>query len=157
RRETEAVARGLEQSSSGRSDVAEAPHVTAGNVRVERDRSRTEADLLARARRLDAATDGGRRLAVTRLSAQPRDRDAWHVDVQIDAIEERPRHAGAIPIDHRRRAATGIGSIAEPPAGTGVHRGDELEGGGEDDRPRPPRDGDPALLERLPEWLEDVP
>src|SRR5207248_8354032 len=94
---------------------------------------------------------------VSGLLAQQGDRDAWHLDVQIDAIEQRPRHASTIAIDHRRRAATATGGIAEPPARTRVHGSDELEGGREDDRPRPARDGDPPLLERLAERLEDVP
>ncbi len=39
---------------------------------------------------------------------------------------------------------------------TGVHRGDELEAGRQDDRAGSPDDGHPPVFERLPEGLEHV-
>src|SRR5262249_4659902 len=46
--------------------------------------------------------------------------------------------------------------VTEPSAHAWVHRGDELERGGKQHRAGAPRDGDPTLLERLAERLQDV-
>src|SRR5439155_1261045 len=80
-----------------------------------------------------------------------------HLDVEVDAVEERPRDARAVAVDEGWRAAAAAGVVAEVAARAGVHGGDELEGGGEEDGAGPARDRDAALLERLPERLERVP
>ena len=57
----------------------------------------------------------------------------------------------------RRRAAAGAHRIAGEAARTRIHRPDQHEPGGEDDRPRRTGDDHRAFLERLAQHLEDVP
>jgi hypothetical protein len=53
--------------------------------------------------------------------------DPWHVDVQVDAVEQRPRHLGLIIGGAARRAAAGQRRIAEMAAAARVHRRDQLD------------------------------
>src|SRR5438046_2159437 len=115
------------------------------------------APALARTRRFDPGADARRGLLGRGVVGERGDRHPRHLDVEIDAVEERPRHARAVAVDERRRAAAGAGAVAEVAAGARVHRRDQLKGGGEEDRARPARDADAPLLERLAERLEDVP
>src|SRR5207249_2499551 len=112
---------------------------------------------LARARRFDPGAHGRRGLLGRGVVGERGDGHPRHLDVEVDAVEERPRHARAVAVDERRRTAAGAGAVAEVAAGARVHRRDELKGGGEEDRARPARDADAPLLERLAERLEDVP
>jgi len=57
-------------------------------------------------------------------------REARYLDLQVESIEQRGRDPPAIAADLGGRAATVYGSVPEPPAGTGIHRRNELEGGG---------------------------
>ena len=56
-----------------------------------------------------------------------RRRQRRHVERQVDAVEQRPRHARAVARDLVGRARAASARIAEPAAWAGVHRGDELE------------------------------
>ena len=82
--------------------------------------------------------------------------EARHLDVQVDAIEQRPRDAGEVTAHRRRRAAAAAGRIARIAAGAGIHGGDELEARRELAAPGGARDADRTGLERLAQRLEDV-
>ena len=84
-------------------------------------------------------------------------RDRGHADGEIDAVEQRTRHAPAIARDAVRRAVAASAGVAEPPAGTGIHRGDELELRRERGLPRRAGDVDDAGLERFAQRLENAP
>src|SRR6266481_2568900 len=98
RREPEPLARRLEEPPPRGADAAEAAHLAPGDVRVERDRARPEPAALAGARRFDPGAHGGRGLLGRGVVGERGDGHARHLDVEVDAVEERPRHAGAIAI-----------------------------------------------------------
>ena len=77
-----------------------------------------------------------------------------HLDAKIDAVDERARDAAAVAGDSIRRAMTAAARVAQPAAGTGIHRGDELEVSGKRALPRGARDMDHGGLERLAQHLE---
>ena len=86
-----------------------------------------------------------------------RGRHAVHRDPQVDPVPQRARHASQVALrDAGRTGARAIGR-SELAAGARVHRRDEREPRREHLRPSDPDDGDAAVLERLPERLEDVP
>src|SRR6185295_17167704 len=106
------------------------------------------------ARPRDPEGDGRRGLA--RAAAQLPQGDRRHLDVEVDAIEERSRDPRAIALDHGRRTAAEAAGVSEMPAGAGVERADETEAGGKGQPGAGPDDGDEALFERLAERLESV-
>ena len=80
-----------------------------------------------------------------------------HLDVQVDAVEERARRAARCVLRQLvRRAATAAQRVAAKAAGARVHRGDQHEMRRIRDAPAAPRDRDPAVLERLAEAFEHV-
>jgi hypothetical protein len=56
--------------------------------------------------------------------------DPRHRHVQVDAVEQRAGQAMAVLLDHVGGAAAPTAGIAGPPAGTGIHRRNELEARG---------------------------
>ena len=131
------------------------------------DFARAEARVrLALTRRLPLARRGHLHAHVARSSSRSSDsrvhvpmrervrRQRRHLDAEIDAVDERPRDAAAIAGDSVRRAMAAAARMAEPAAGAGIHRGDELELGGKRALPRRARDVDHAGLERLAQHFE---
>ena len=90
-----------------------------------------------------------------RISERERLRqDRGDAYTQVDAIEQRSRDAQPIARDAVLRAMTASAGVSQPSAGTGIHRGHELELRGKRALPRSARDVDHAGLERLPQCLE---
>src|SRR3546814_17651066 len=56
-----------------------------------------------------------------------RSRQARHVDVQVDAVQQRAGNAAAVAVDHDGAAAAAAGEVAGPAAGAGVQRRDQPE------------------------------
>src|SRR6185295_3373631 len=104
---------------------------------------------------LDPRLDRARRLAGRRRDqlAFPRRR---HFELDIDPVGERARNAAAVARDALGGAAAAAGAIAAVAAGTGIHRRDKLEAGGEQCLVGRTRDRDAARLERLAQRLEYV-
>ena len=82
--------------------------------------------------------------------------DRRHFDLNVDAIEERAGDARAIALDLQRRADAFFLRIGEKTAGARVHGRDQHDAGGIIDRAERARNGDIAVLQRLPHDLEDV-
>src|SRR5581483_4148688 len=102
---------------------------------------------------LDAQTHIGGRLTVVDAQ-QALGFDTPDVDVHVDAIEERTAQPLAVDLQRARRAPARLLRAAMT-ARTGIHRGDEHEAGWKRRRMLGARDGDVAVLEGLPERLED--
>lgn len=77
-------------------------------------------------------------------------------DLQVDAIHQRSRQLAQIARGYLGRAAAAARGITAPAAGTGVHRRDQLAGGGEVSLQADPRDRDAAGFERLAQHLQHV-
>ena len=77
-----------------------------------------------------------------------------HLDLQVDAVEQRPGDARAVARNLVRRAAAAAVGVAEITAGAGIHRRDQLEARREIRLARGARDGDAPGLERLAQHLE---
>src|SRR5262245_4268691 len=103
-REAEPLARELEEAATRRSETAGAPDLAPAEPGVD---ASTPAHL-PDARRRHPRPHGGRRLGGDALVGEAADRHARHLDVQVDAIEERPGDARAIAVDERRAAAAGV-------------------------------------------------
>jgi hypothetical protein len=84
-------------------------------------------------------------------------RQRGHVDLDVDAIEQRPGQLAQIARRDVRCAAAASGRIAVPAARAGVHRGDQLTGGGKIGLLRSARDRDAAAFERLAQHFQHVP
>jgi hypothetical protein len=81
-------------------------------------------------------------------------RQPWNFHLHVDAVEEWRRDAAAIGTDLSWGAAAVAGGISVASAGTGVHRGNQLEFRGVAVLQRRTRDGDAAALERLTQCLQ---
>ena len=79
-----------------------------------------------------------------------------HLHRQVEAIAQRPGQPAAIAQHLLRRAAAFPHGVAGEPARARVHRPHEHEPGGEERRPRRPRDRDASFFERLAQHLEHV-
>src|SRR5439155_20791241 len=88
---------------------------------------------LAGARGLDPRAHGRRGLPGRGVVGERGDGHARHLDVEVDAVEERPRDARAVAVDEGWRAAAAAGVVAEVAARAVGPGGEELEGGGEED------------------------
>src|SRR5207248_5237633 len=119
RREPEPLARRLEEVPPRGADAAEAAHVAPGDVGVERDRARCEPAALADARGLDPRAHRRRGLLGRGVVGERGDGHARHLDVEVDAVEERPRDARAVAVDEGWRAAAAAGVVAEVAARAG--------------------------------------
>ena len=91
--------------------------------------------------------------AATRSALATRGIDAQRSTRSRNGPETRAAYRSGTPT----RAAAAAVRVAGTAARARVHRGDELEPRREHHGPSGPCDRDPALLERLPEGLEDVP
>lgn len=80
--------------------------------------------------------------------------NGFDLDVQVDAVEERPGELGLIIRRAARRAGAGERGVAEVPAAAWVHRGDQLHARGVGDMKRGARDADFAGFERLTQRIE---
>src|SRR5438477_9938878 len=74
--------------------------------------------------------------------------------MEVDSIEQRPRHPGLIIGGTARRAAAGQSCVAEMAAAARVHRRHQLDPRREGDVAIGPRDADATGLERLAERVE---
>ena len=106
-----------------------------------------------RPRALHALADGRARLGdrppLERRHAHRRERD-----VDVDPIEERPAQPRAVLGDPFARAAAAFRPVAEVAARARIHRADDDRARGEGGLRVRARDGDDAVLERLPERFE---
>ena len=97
---------------------------------------------------------------VTRLpTAFARQRLVFHgrdFEMDVNPIEQRPRNAREIALHHHRAARAGVVRIAEPAAGTGIHRRGEHEARRIRETHRRARDGHHAVFHRLAQHLEHV-
>ena len=111
---------------------------------------------LALARGAHALRHLRRRLAVGQRH-QLRRRDRRHLDLQVDAVEQRAGQPRLVTRDRVGRAAAGPaggGEGAEKAAGARVHRRDQLEARRERRLARGTRNGDAAVLQRLAQRLQ---
>jgi hypothetical protein len=103
-----------------------------------------------------AGADLGGRLGVggadQLLGGEPVD-----LDVEVDAVEQRPGQPAGVAVQVIEAAAAGEAAVPQVPAGAGVRRGDQGEAGREADGGHGPRDRDLALLERLAQRLAGGP
>ena len=104
----------------------------------------------------DTLANHAARLAIGR-SRELLGGDRRNLDLQIDAVEQRPADARLVAQHRVGRAATGLGRIAELAAGTGIHGGDELEAGRELGLTGGARNDEAAGFERLAQGLERGP
>ena len=77
--------------------------------------------------------------------------------MQVDAIEQRTGDTRAIALDAVAAATATTRCVAGPAAGTGIHRGDELEARRKLALPRGTGDGDDAGFERLAQHFQCLP
>lgn len=126
RGESEAVARGLKEPAAAGIDVAKTPDLAPGNVSVHREGSSVTARSLPLARGYDAHTHGGRGLFAAHLVRERRHGDPRHLDVQVDAIEERPGDSCTVAIENGRCTATLVRDVPQPSAHAGFRCLDEL-------------------------------
>ena len=90
----------------------------------------TLARQLALACRLYASGDRGARFGVrARASSQFGGRQRRNLDLDVDAVQERPRQLAQIARGAFGRAAAATGGVAAPAARAGIHRGNELARG----------------------------
>jgi hypothetical protein len=111
--------------------------------------SRTgEARRLDRARVCDARLDGRGGLtgpAIRELLVG----DPWHVEMDVDAVQQRATDPLLIAVDGPRRTGAGAPRVASVAAGTRIHRGDQGEVGREGQRAGGTGQRHSAVLQRL--------
>src|SRR5690606_6109643 len=121
--EAEPVDEVAEEGRASARRQGEAPELGAGEVGVEAALARER----GLARRGHAPGDDGaglaRRGGEELVAREPRDRQ-----VEVDAVQERPRQPRRVAHELRPRADAGLRVVVEgPPAGAGVAGRDELE------------------------------
>src|SRR4029453_7956145 len=109
--------------------------------------------LLALTRAHDPLTNRGRRL-FSALAGDVAILNSGHVNVQIDAIQQRAGDALAITLHLSRTATAFAFEIAKIAAWAGIHRGDQHELRGDSDAARSPRDGDFSIFDWLAHYLQ---
>ena len=82
--------------------------------------------------------------------------DGRNIDLDVDAIQERPRQPGEVAPAPQGCAGALQPAPAALAAGTGVGRQNELEGGGEGRPPADPIDGDRTGLQGLAQAVQDA-
>ena len=110
----------------------------------------------SRARRLPRSCNAGGDDATRLARVVHPAADGAHVDVKIDAVEERTGESTEVPTPRHRRARTPLPRSREPSARAGVRRHDELESGGVSRGTCGPMQHDLARLERLAQGLENA-
>lgn len=98
------------------------------------------------------AVFGGRSIAAQFGRWQP-----WHLQLQVDAVQQRAGDACAVAGDRVGRAAAAATAVASPATWARVHRRHQLEAGRELGAARGPRDGDHARFQRLAQHFERLP
>ena len=83
--------------------------------------------------------------------------NGWHLELDVDPVEERPGDLPHVFLHLRRRALALAARVSPIAAGAGVEGGDEDELGREARRRFGAADRHRAILERLPEDLERPP
>ena len=83
--------------------------------------------------------------------------DRRYLNMQINAIEQRPGDARHILLRRAGRAGAGSGRMSEKAAGAGIHRRRKHKGAGVAQRGADARDRDRAVLERLAQALHRRP
>jgi hypothetical protein len=116
--EAEALECVVEEPLAGGVETAVAAQVVRGHGGVDGVDGGAEASGLAGAGGVDPRGDGGGGLAGR--SAELAERDRRHLDVQVDAVEERAGDAAAVALDQRRQAGAGMTRVAKMAAGTGL-------------------------------------
>ncbi len=76
--------------------------------------------------------------------------------MDIDAVEQRPRDARAVALDHQWRACAFVLAVGVETAWARVHRGDEHHAGRKGHGAHHTRDGDAIVLQRLAQNLDYV-
>ena len=104
-----------------------------------------ELDFIGRAH---ARAHGAAGFAV-RIARQLMRCDRRHLDLHIDAIEQRPRDAAAITRNLIGRATAAPAVVPEVTAGAGIHRGDQLKARRKFGLPRRARHANAPRFERL--------
>ena len=134
-----------------RAETEALSHLSPGGLRALRDLP------------VDGAGAGGRDAGPDRVAAfagTPRGEfvlgERRHLELEIDAIEQRTGDPAAVPRDLIGRAAAARARMSEIAARTRIHRGDELEHGRELRLPGRARHADLSGLERLAEHFEHV-
>jgi hypothetical protein len=107
------------------------------------------------ARPLHSDADGRARLLLASTD-EVLIRHGRHFEVDVDPVEQRPRHPGAVPLDVDGTATAGTGGITEIAAGAGVHRRREHHASGIGEAGGRPAQGDGAVFEGLAQHLQDV-
>ncbi len=82
--------------------------------------------------------------------------DPGHLHLDIDAVEQGAREAGAVALYRGGAAAAHVKRVVQEAAGAGIGRGHEHEIGGVGEGCRHPRHGDHPVFQRLAQGLEDV-
>jgi hypothetical protein len=110
RREAERTHRPLQQAGAAFVVAAVFPDLTRAHLRVTVDRRSLQAHALRRPRALNPRSHGRRPLPQRR-----RDkfivRQRRHLDVQVDAVEQRPGNARTVLVNVVRRAAAGMQAV----------------------------------------------
>ena len=136
-------------------ELAEAAQGARSHLGVAELAERLQAPALALARREDAFADDGRFLGLLVLR-QLLVFHRRHLDVQVDAVEQRPGDPRQVALDQRRRAGALVQRIAEKAALAGIHGRRQHEARRKGQRHRRPADRDLAVLERLAQHVEHV-
>ena len=98
----------------------------------------------------------GRRIFRGRRSPQLFIFDGRHFDMNVDAIQQRPRNFRNVALDHWRRAVAFVAWIAKIPAGTWIRRRSQHEARWKSHRNRRARYSDRAIFQGLAHNLPHV-
>ena len=109
--EAEALARRFQEALAGFVQDADAAHLARTHVGVAREFRTSESRSLASARLLDPFANNLRALWLT-STGQLLEVDAWHLDVQVDAIQQRTTDSLRIPRDLDRSTSAVADCIA---------------------------------------------
>src|SRR5579885_70092 len=146
----------LKQALAVRRDVAVFPDLARAHLRVAVNLFSFEALQLALARLDDARADF-RRTFSARTLPQFAVLHGGHVDVDIDAVEQRPGNFRDVALNHRRGTGALARRIVEEPARARVHRCGQHEAGGKRQRHGGTGDRHRSVFKWLAQHLQHVP
>jgi hypothetical protein len=149
RRESQARHGAFEQPVAIRRDVAVLPELPRAHLRIAVNLFTLEALHLPLAG-IHNARPNFRRAFATRTLPQFAVLHGRHVDVDIDAIEQRTGNLGDIPLDHGRRAGAIARWIVEKAARAGIHGRCQHKSRREGQRHSRTGNGDRAVFGWLP-------
>ena len=81
-------------------------------------------------------------------------RQCWHLDMQVDPVEQRPAEFALVAVDLIGRAAAGLVGGAQVTTGAGVHGTNQLKACRKLGTPGGARNGDAAGLQRLTQGFQ---